>query len=68
MTCHISRYGDLKLMIADEQRPLIPEWAREILSSPGRTQPNSKRLNSRNLKLDFLLPTVTVNYNKCLPR
>ncbi len=28
-------YGDLSLMIADEQRPFLPKWTREVFQSQG---------------------------------
>ena len=33
-TLEAAGYGDLKLMICDDQRPLVPHWARGVLASP----------------------------------
>ena len=33
-TLEAAGYGDLKLMICDDQRPLVPHWGRGVLQSP----------------------------------
>jgi glucosylceramidase len=35
-TLESAGYGDVKFMIADEQRPAVPKWVREVFESEGK--------------------------------